>query len=55
MQRNQKQVSDSGMLIVLMAIINAIVLEKGLVSNPGFYWLLLLTCPLFFITLLKRR
>ena len=55
MQRNQKQVSGSGMMIVLMAIANALVLEKALVSNAGFYWLLLRTSPLFFITLFARR
>jgi hypothetical protein len=55
MERNQKQVSDSGILIIMVVLANAIVLEKSLVYGNRFYWLLLITVPLLMLSLVRRR
>jgi hypothetical protein len=55
MERNQKQVSDSGILFVMVVLANAIVLEKSLVYGGRFYWLLLITVPLLLLSLVKRH
>lgn len=54
MYRNQRKVSTSGMLISFIVLVNAIVLERGVVSHTSFYWLLLITVPLLLYFLLQR-
>jgi len=55
MERNQKQVSDSRVLITMVVLANAIVLEKSLVYGSQFYWILLITVPILLLSLLQRR
>ncbi|RYZ30840.1 MAG: hypothetical protein EOO10_01335 [Chitinophagaceae bacterium] len=54
MYRNQRRVSTSGSLISFIVLVNALVLERGLVSHTSFYWLLLITVPLLLYFLLQR-
>ncbi|WP_346317822.1 hypothetical protein [Chitinophaga sp. YIM B06452] len=46
MTRNKETVPVSGMLLVLLVIINALVLRAGLTRNSGWYWVLCITFPL---------
>lgn len=48
MRRNHQTVSGNGAVVFLLAIITAIALERGLVSNSSWYWVLLFTLPLLF-------
>jgi len=55
MHRNQGKISASNIATVLLVIINAIVLEKGLVSDPAYYRLLLATIPLLLVSILFTK
>jgi hypothetical protein len=55
MHRNQNKVSVVGGLVLLLFILNAVVLERGLVSDPRWYRVLYLTIPLFLIAVLLTR
>ncbi len=46
MTRNKETVPVSGMLLVLLVIVNALVLRAGLTRNSGWYWVLCITLPL---------
>ena len=49
MTRNKETVPVSGMVLVLLVILNAIVLRAGLTKNTGWYWVLCVTLPLLLI------
>ena len=51
MQGNLKKVSAGGVIVLFFVVLNAIVLEQGYVSNPGWYKLAWLTVPLLLITI----
>jgi hypothetical protein len=55
MRRNQGKVSVINIVILLLAFINAIVLQQGLVSHPKWYLLLYITIPLLLISILVSR
>jgi len=46
MQLTQKSMPPGGMLMFCMFVLNAIIMEKGLVTNSGWYFFLLFTIPL---------
>jgi hypothetical protein len=54
MSGNRKQVS--GMMVLLMVMINAIIVQGAYIFGKG-HWILLITLPLLFIALyqLKKR
>lgn len=52
---NQQKISVSGAIVLLLALLNSIVLEQGLVAHPKWYWLLCITVPLFLISLILFR
>jgi hypothetical protein len=45
MRRNQQKISAGGATLFWCVLLNAIVLEQGLVANPNWYWLLLFSIP----------
>jgi hypothetical protein len=51
MQRNPKKVSIGGTVVLMLVMLNAFVLEQGLVSKVTGYMPLLLTIPLLVLSL----
>jgi hypothetical protein len=49
MDGNQNKVSVSGAMITSLALLTAIALEEGFVSDPGWYDVLYITIPLLLI------
>ena len=45
MQQNQKKTVPDGGLVFCMMVLNAIVMEQGLVTSSGWYLLLFITIP----------
>jgi len=50
MHRNQQKISKGGLIPSLFILLNAIVLEQGLVTDIKWYWLLFFTLPAFLIS-----
>ena len=50
MHRNQQKVSKGGLISVFLILLNAIVLERGLVIDDKWYWLLFFTLPALLIS-----
>jgi uncharacterized membrane protein YhdT len=57
MQRNQKQVSISGIFVLGWVLLNAVVVKQGFVVHPGWYALLAVTLPLLLVSIIifKRK
>ena len=57
MHRDQQKISKGGLIPCLFILLNAIVLEQGLVTHNKWYWLLFLTLPALVISQgpFKRR
>jgi len=55
MQRNHRKISVANIVILLLVLLNAIVLQQGLVSHPGWYCLLYVTVPLLMVCIVARR
>jgi uncharacterized membrane protein YhdT len=51
MHRNQKKVSADGLVILFLALLNAVVLQQGLASNPMWYKAMYVTLPLLGIAI----
>ncbi len=51
MSRNQRQVSVSGMIVMIAVLLNVIVISTAFTGNPGAYWWLLLSVPILLIAL----
>jgi hypothetical protein len=52
MYRNQKRISVSGVIVLLLSLLNAVVLKQAFVAHSHWYWLLAITLPLLLISLL---
>ena len=55
MQRNQKKVSASGVIVLVMVLLNAIILEQGLVANQNWYKLSFVALPLLLVSIVFFR
>jgi hypothetical protein len=55
MYRKQEQVSAGMSFAVVLVLISAIALERGLVANPNWYYLLWITVPLLAACLYTER
>lgn len=55
MTRNKETVPVSGMLLVLLVIVNALVMRAGLTRSTGWYWVLCITLPLLLIVTRNAR
>lgn len=55
MHEHQKKISAGGVLVLALTILNAVVLEKALVSDPGWYRYAWVTVPLLVILLILTR
>jgi hypothetical protein len=55
MQGNQKKISSGGVFVFLFLLLNAIVLERGLVSHPNWYKLAYVSIPLLLISIVSFR
>ncbi|HEX2606438.1 MAG TPA: hypothetical protein VHK91_03625 [Flavisolibacter sp.] len=51
MSQKHDQITVKGAVLLLLALLNAIVLEAGYVNHPKWYSILLLTAPLLLIRL----
>jgi hypothetical protein len=51
MHRNQK-ISSGGVISALQIFLNAIIIREGFVSNPQWYWLLIITIPVLIISIM---
>jgi hypothetical protein len=45
MQRNQEKISVAGITVALLIVVSTVILERGFVSNPKWYLLLLVAIP----------
>ena len=50
MHSNQQKISKGGLMTSLFILLNAIVLEQGLVTHDKWYWLLFFTLPALVIS-----
>jgi uncharacterized membrane protein YhdT len=48
---NQGKISEGGRVMLFFLLLNAVVLERGFVSNPDWYKLGYLSLPLFLISI----
>lgn len=57
MERNQKQVSLSGIFVLVWILLNAVVVKQGFIDHADWYALLLVTVPLLLVSIFvfKRR
>lgn len=55
MQRNQKTVSASGVIVLMMVLINTIILEQGLISSRDWYLITFFSIPLLLIAIVAVR
>lgn len=55
MRRNQKEVSVGGLVILFLALLNAVVLQHGLATNPIWYRAVYVTLPLLGIAIIISR
>lgn len=51
MSRNQKSVSASGLIILIIVLLNAIVLKTAYINNHNYYWALIITLPLLLLAI----
>ena len=51
MSRNQKSVSASGVIILIIVLLNAIVLKTAYIDNADYYWALLIVLPLLLLAI----
>lgn len=54
MIRNQKKVSVSGIIILILILFNAIVVRNGYTINENWYWILTVSVPLLLIAIRDR-
>ena len=55
MSRNQQKVSTSGAIVSFIIVLNAIVMERGLVAGQQWYWLLIITVPALVVSFIFLR
>lgn len=51
MQGNHVKISAGGMIVLMLVVLNVVILEKGYVSDPGWYKAAYISFPLLLITL----
>jgi hypothetical protein len=51
MTLNKKRDPASGLIILVLVLVSAIVMKEGFVSNAKWYWVLILTLPLLLLTI----
>jgi uncharacterized protein (DUF58 family) len=54
MSRNQRQVSASGFIILILIMVNAIIIKSAFLYRHDYYWGLLLSVPLLLFALLTN-
>ena len=55
MRKSSQQSSAGGIFIFLFVMLNAIVLERGLVSDPKWYRLAFMTVPVLLVLIVLSR
>lgn len=55
MHRNRKEVSVGGLAILFLVLLNAVVLQHGLATNPMWYKAVYITLPLLGIAIFISR
>ena len=55
MSRKQEKPSAAGPMALFMAILNAIILEQGMVQSQNWYVLLFVTIPLFIFSIVNTQ
>ena len=53
--RNKKQVPASGIIILLLVLINVITIMEAYTGNEKWYWVLVLTLPLLLLAIINVR
>ncbi len=53
MDHNQNSTATGKFKVVLFVLANAIVLQQGMISHPGWYALFIISVPLLLITLMS--
>lgn len=54
MIRNQKQISISGIIILILILFNVIVVRNAYVINEKWYWAMIVSVPLLLIAIRDR-
>jgi len=55
MQKNQKGILPGGNLVFFLLVLNAVIMEQGLVTNSSWYLMLLFTLPLMAASIFKFK
>lgn len=55
MSENQKEVSGRGVFMLLSLLLNAVILKQAFINHVNWYWLLIISLPLFVISLFTCR
>jgi len=55
MQKSQKSILPGGNLVFFLLVLNAVIMEQGLVTNSGWYLMLLFTLPLMAASIFKFK
>jgi hypothetical protein len=55
MRRNQEKISACGVVVLLFALLNAVVLEQSYVANQSLYQATYITFPLLLISIIAFR
>ena len=55
MAQNKKQLSASGMTLLITVLLNAIILETAYTGNKGWYWALFVSLPFLLLAIIGRR
>jgi hypothetical protein len=55
MQRNQKEISARGLLLLVLIVITALAMREGLTQNTSWYSVAFITLPIVLLLLLPYR
>ena len=55
MHENERKVSAGGMLVLALAVLNAVILKEALVSDPAWYRYAWATVPLLLLSVILMR
>ena len=55
MLHNEKDIPVSGMIVLLLVILNVLILKVAFIKNEDWYWALVITLPMLLIAILDVR
>jgi hypothetical protein len=55
MLHNEKNISPSGMIVLLLVVLNVLILKVAFIKNENLYWALAITLPMLLVVILDMR